>query len=83
VIQFHKSRAIAHHTAGSGERTALEYRGKAVAGSQGAKVSDSAEIKLIVSDDEAACLRLAQLSKNITKITSRTRPDDLYLRATF
>ena len=52
-------------------------------GRQGAKLGTSAEKNLIVSDDEASCLGLRQLSKNAAKVTRRTRPDDLYLCAHF
>ena len=42
--------------------------------------SAGAEKKLIVSDDEASCLRLGQLSKDIAKVVAGTCPEDLYLR---
>jgi hypothetical protein len=83
VIQLRESRAVAHQTAGTGKSSSLEDRGNAVAGRQGAKPGTSAEKKLIVSDDKTSCLRLGQLSKNIAKVTCRTRPDDFYLRTQF
>ena len=83
MIQLREFTAVAHQTAGSGKNDSLEDRGNAVPDRRGAKVGAGAEKKLIVSDDEASCLRLDELSKDIAKVTPCTRPDDLYLRTHF
>src|SRR5215472_10371424 len=83
VIQFRESGAIADQAAGSGKGSPLEDRGKAVAERQGGKSDACAEEKLIVGDDEATRSRLGEFSKDIAKITCRTRADKLCLHADF
>jgi len=78
-----ESGAIADQAAGSGKGSPLEDRGKAVAERQGGKSDACAEEKLIVGDDEATRSRLGEFSKDIAKITCRTRADKLCLHADF
>jgi hypothetical protein len=83
VIQLRESTAVAHQTAGSDKTSSLEDGRNAVVGRQGAKVSTSAEKKFIVTDNEASCLRLSELSKGSGKVTPYARPGDFYLRTQF